>query len=195
MTTLTTMFRTVAATVLAATLTACATTPKVPPTPQLTDLLSQASAAAATGEKEKAVTVWKQAATAYPADKAPWINIAQTRYEAAQYGEAITAAQEALVRDPNDKLANSIIATSGLRLATRALADLSRQNNLSGSLRTESQDLAKLLRETLGETVLFNNSAPKRAEEPKVKVSTGKRATRAAAADTDKAADPFGSLK
>lgn len=196
MTTLTTLFRTVAATVLAAALSACATTPKVPPTPQLTDLLSQATAAAATGEKEKAITVWKQAATAYPADKAPWSSIAQARYEAAQYGEAITAAQEVLVRDPNDKLANSIIATSGLRLATRALADLSRQNNLSGSLRTESQDLAKLLRETLGETVLFNNSTSKRSDENKVKVSTGKRATaRAAASDNDKSADPFGSLK
>lgn len=194
MTTLTTLFRTVAATVLAATLSACATT-KAPTTLPLTDLLSQASAAAATGEKEKAITVLKQAAMAYPSDKAPWSTIAQTRYEAAQYGEAITAAQEVLVRDPNDKLANSIIATSGLRLATRALADLSRQNNLSGSLRTESQDLAKLLRETLGETVLFNNSASKRSEETKVKVSTGKRATRAAANDNDKSDDPFGSLK
>lgn len=194
MTTLTTLFRTVAATVLAATLSACATT-KAPPTLPLTDLLSQASAAAATGEKEKAITVLKQAAMAYPSDKAPWSTIAQTRYEAAQYGEAITAAQEVLVRDPNDKLANSIIATSGLRLATRALADLSRQNNLSGSLRTESQDLAKLLRETLGETVLFNNPAPKLAEEAKVKSSAAARRAAAKAAARSKDTDPFGSLK
>jgi hypothetical protein len=55
------------------------------------------------------------------------------------------------VRDPNDRLANSIIAVSGLRLSTRALADLSRQNNLSSSVKTESQELAKLLRESLGE--------------------------------------------
>ena len=63
------------------------------------------------------------------------------------------------MRDPNDKLANSIIAISGLRLSTRALGDLSRQNNLSGSLRTESQDLAKLLRESLGEQVLVPTPA------------------------------------
>lgn len=195
MTTLTTLFRTVAATVLAATLSACATAPKLPPTPQLTDLLSQAAAAATVGEKEKAVTVWKQAAAAYPADKAPWSSIAQTRYEAGQYGEAITAAQEVLVRDPNDKLANSIIATSGLRLATRALADLSRQNNLSGSLRTESQDLAKLLRETLGETVLFKDPVPKRAEQDKVKVATSRKARAGSDSDKASAANPFDSLK
>lgn len=195
MTTLTTLFRTVAAAVLAATLSACATAPKLAPTPPLTDLLSQASAAATVGEKEKAVTVWKQAAAAYPADKAPWSSIAQTRYEAGQYGEAITAAQEVLVRDPNDKLANSIIATSGLRLATRALADLSRQNNLSGSLRTESQDLAKLLRETLGETVLFKDPVPKRAEQEKVKVATSRKARAGGDSDKASAANPFDSLK
>lgn len=196
MTTLTTLFRTAAATVLAAALSACATAPKLPPTPPLTDLLSQATAAATVGEKEKAVTVWKQAAAAYPADKAPWSSIAQTRYEAGQYGEAITAAQEVLVRDPNDKLANSIIATSGLRLATRALADLSRQNNLSGSLRTESQDLAKLLRETLGETVLFKDPTPRRPDQDKVKVVTAKRPAKAgSSSDKASSADPFDSLK
>ena len=196
MTTPTTLFRLGAAAFLAAALSACSTAPKLPDTPQLTEMLSKASQAAAAGEKEKAVTTWKQAATAYPADKSPWASIAQTRYEAGQYGEAITAAQEVLVRDPNDKLANSIIATSGLRLATRALGDLSRQNNLSGSLRTESQDLAKLLRETLGETVLFNTPQPKRAEQDKVKVPTAKKPpAKTAGNDSDKSANPFDSLK
>jgi hypothetical protein len=59
-----------------------------------------------------------------------------------------------LQRDPNDKLGNSIVAVSGLRLSTKALADLSQQNNLNGSLRSEAQDLAKLLRTSLGEDVL-----------------------------------------
>jgi hypothetical protein len=45
-----------------------------------------------------------------------------------------------LQRDPNDKLGNSIVAVSGLRLSTKALADLSQQNNLNGSLRSEAQD-------------------------------------------------------
>lgn len=142
---------------LALLLGACASTPNATATrgaPTLDVLLAQASQAAASGNKEQAVTLWKQGASAYPAEKTPWTHIAQTRYEAGQYGDAIQAALEVLVRDPNDKLANSIVAISGLRLSTRALGDLSRQNNLSGSLKTESQELAKLLRENLGETVL-----------------------------------------
>jgi len=153
----TSLSRTFAAVAVAMSLGACSTPPTVPTPaakPKLDELLSQASQAAASGNKEQAVTLWKQSAVAYPADKTPWIHIAQTRYEAGQYGDAIQAALEVLVRDPNDKMANSIIAISGLRLSTRALGDLSRQNNLSGSLRTESQELAKMLRENLGETVL-----------------------------------------
>ena len=144
-----------AAASLALLLGACSSTPTVPAgPPKLDELLAQASQAAASGNKEQAVALWKQGASAYPAEKTPWTHIAQTRYEAGQYGDAIQAALEVLVRDPNDKLANSIIAISGLRLSTRALGDLSRQNNLSGSLKTESQELAKLLRENLGEQVL-----------------------------------------
>ena len=194
MTTMTNLFRTLAAAAFAATLSACSTAPVVPPTPSLQDLLSQASQASASGQKEKAVTLWKSTATAYPADKTPWVNIAQTRYDAGQYGEAIVSAQEVLVRDPNDKLANSIIAISGLRLSTRALGDLSRQNNLVGPLRTESQELAKLLRENLGETVLFPVAPAKPAvaverERPRI-VSQKKKQ----AADDSKA-DPFSTLK
>lgn len=150
-----------AAASLALLLGACSSTPTAPAgPPKLDELLSQASQAAASGNKEQAVTLWRQGAAAYPAEKAPWSNIAQTRYEAGQYGDAIQAALEVLVRDPNDKLANSIIAISGLRLSTRALGDLSRQNNLSGSLKTESQELAKLLRENLGEQVLVPPPPP-----------------------------------
>ncbi len=197
MTTLTTLFRTLAVAAIAATISACATAPKQLPAPKLTELLSQATEAAATGQKEKAVTLWQQGAAAFPTEKTPWLNIAQTRYEAGQYGAAISAAQEVLVRDPNDKLANSIIATSGLRLATRALADLSRQNNLTGTLRSESQDLAKLLRETLGETVLFAPATPrpKVEREDKPKVTSRKEPRGKNSGDDNKAADPFGVLK
>jgi tetratricopeptide (TPR) repeat protein len=145
--------------VIAATLTACATTP--PPKPKLQDFLTQADQASTAGDKEKAISLWKQGAVAFPADKTPWSNIAQARYDAKQYGEAIQAAQEVLIRDPNDTLANSIVAISGLRLSTQALADLSRQNNLSGSIKTQSKELAKLLRDTLGEQVLFKDEVPK----------------------------------
>jgi tetratricopeptide (TPR) repeat protein len=189
--------RLLGAVVCAAALSACATAPQAsvapPKKPSVEEMLAKANQASSAGQKEQAVTLWKETATAYPADKTPWSNIAQTRYDAGQYGEAIVNAQEVLVRDPNDKLANSIIAISGLRLSTRALADLSRQNNLSGSLRTESQDLAKLLRESLGETVLVPPAtppaAPVRATAAKAKKSKGK------VADDDSSANPFGALK
>jgi tetratricopeptide (TPR) repeat protein len=160
--------------------------------PSMEDLLAKAGQASSAGQKEQAVTLWKEAAAAYPADKAPWSNIAQTRYDAGQYGEAIISAQEVLVRDPNDRLANSIIAISGLRLSTRALADLSRQNNLSGSIRTESQDLAKLLRESLGEQVLVPPPVPAPAA-PKANVAKGRKGK--AKSDEGVRANPFDALK
>ena len=190
MPTLLPLFRTFAPVAFAATLSACSTAPAVSPKPSLQDLLSQAGQAAAAGQKEKAVTLWKRTATAYPADKTPWANIAQTGYEAGQYGEAIVNAQEVLVRDPNDKLANSIIAMSGLRLSTRALGDLSRQNNLVGPLRTETQELAKLLRESLGEPLLLAKQ-PGAIERDRIKVVSQKKKP---AIDETKA-DPFSALK
>lgn len=178
-------------------LSACSTAPQQAAQqqaakPTLDTLMAKAAQASGAGQKEQAVTAWKQAAAAYPADKTPWSNIAQARYDAGQYGEAIVNAQEVLVRDPNDRLANSIIAISGLRLSTRALADLSRQNNLSGSIRTESQDLAKLLRESLGEQVLV--PPPAAAPAPaKTNVAKGKKGK--AKGDEGSSADPFGALK
>lgn len=174
--------RIAAAFALASLLGACSTAPTAPPVaaakPKLDELLSQASQAAASGNKEQAVTLWKQGAAAYPAEKTPWTHIAQTRYEAGQYGDAIQAALEVLVRDPNDKLANSIVAISGLRLSTRALGDLSRQNNLTGSTLSESQELAKLLRENLGETVLVppaSSPAPAVREQRAAPARTAKK--------------------
>lgn len=183
---------------MVAALSACSTAPKALPAPQLDQLLSEASKAAASGNKEQAVTLWKQSAAAFPAEKTPWSAIAQTRYESGQYGDAIQAALEVLVRDPNDKLANSIIAISGLRLSTRALNDLSRQNSLSGSIKSESQDLAKLLRDSLGETVLVPPPPPpptarERDPRPPRVAKKGRAAKRNAQATAS--ADPFDALK
>ena len=183
------------AAVCAAALSACGTTPTIT-LPSSSAMLAQASQAASSGQKEQAVTLWKQAAAAFPTDKAPWVSIAQTRYDGGQYGEAIVSAQEILVRDPNDQLANSIIAISGLRLSTRALADLSRQNNLNGPLRTESQDLAKLLRESLGETVLVPPQPAQQAANKGPVVRGGTAVKKGAVkARQESSADPFSGLK
>ncbi|WP_317202568.1 hypothetical protein [Janthinobacterium sp.] len=172
---------------------ACTTTPVKPAPTPMGEMLSKAGAAAGSGQKEAAMTLWREAAAAYPADKEPWLRMAQSKYEGGQYGEAIIDAQEVLVRDPADKVANSIVAISGLRLSTRALADLSRQNNLSGPLRVESQDLAKLLRESLGETVLV---PVKSSYVAPAKVGRGKnaRSGNRPAADNG-SANPFEGLK
>lgn len=198
MTTITKLIRLCCSAACAVVLTACSTTTPTATAPvKLQDMLAEATKAASAGQKEQAVKLWRQAAAAHPADKAPWSNIAQSRYEAGQYGDAIQAAQEVLVRDPNDKLANSIIAISGLRLSTRALGDLSRQNSLSGSLRTESQDLAKLLRESLGEQVLVPPTPTASTAKKVVRKSNAKGASanNANNNDDDSSADPFRTLK
>lgn len=182
-------------------LTACATdgamvrTDKTS-TPTLDRSLADADAALTAGHVDKAQGILKSAAASYPADKTPWLHMAQIKFDRASYGEAILNAQEALQRDPNDKLGNSIIAVSGLRLSTRALADLSQQNNLNGSLRSEAQDLAKLLRSSLGEEVLVptsNTAARKPAASPPV---TGKKTPATATGkNSNSTNDPFGGLK
>jgi tetratricopeptide (TPR) repeat protein len=191
--------------VLISALSACSTTSTTQQAaaPTLKDYLTHADQAAAGGNKEQAVTLWKEGATAFPKDKAPWSRIAQTRFEAGQYGDAIQAALEVLVRDPNDTLANSIVAVSGLRLSTRALGDLSRQNNLTGTTKSESQELAKLLRETLGETVLVDRQpvGPAVTPQPVHKnppVRPGRKGNakrNAEPADQGGSANPFQALK
>ncbi|WP_394780056.1 hypothetical protein [Undibacterium sp.] len=180
---------------------------EAPPPPSLDSLMTQASVASEGGQPDKAVGVLKNAASLYPADKAPWLRMAQLNFDSANYGGAITNALEVLQRDAGDNVANSIIAVSGLRLSTKALADLSQRSNLTGSVRTEAQDLAKLLRESLGETVLVPVRGKPAVAAAKPVVAAGAataaatpRATRGTAAkppvEAQKAdSNPFGSLK
>jgi tetratricopeptide (TPR) repeat protein len=159
--------------------------------------LAEADTAAAAGQAQKAQSLLKNAASTYPADKQPWLHLAQMQFDRASYGEAITNALEALQRDPNDKLGNSIVAVSGLRLSTRALADLSRQNNLNGSLRSEAQDLARLLRTSLGEEVLVPpaGSATRRASVQSHRPAAAARQPASKAGNESASTDPFGGLK
>lgn len=158
--------------------------------------LADADAALVAGQVDKAQGILKTAATNYPADKTPWLHMAQMKFDRASYGEAIMNALEALQRDPNDKLGNSIVAVSGLRLSTKALADLSQQNNLNGSLRSEAQDLAKLLRTSLGEDVLVPGArkpTPAPATPPAKKTTASGPASKNINQTNN--TDPFGGLK
>ncbi|MBA5608410.1 hypothetical protein H3H36_23975 [Duganella sp. FT3S] len=159
--------------------------------------LAEADTAVAAGQADKAQVILKGAASTYPADKQPWLHLAQMKFDRASYGEAITNALEALQRDPNDKLGNSIVAVSGLRLSTKALTDLSQQNNLNGSLRSEAQDLARLLRTSLGEDVLVPSSPPAHRPPPRAHHPAATTAHHATEKPDNASAstDPFGGLK
>lgn len=159
----------------------------------LENMLADADRAAAAGQHDKSQAVLKAAAASYPAEKAPWLQMAQARFDRGSYSDAIAQAQEVLQRDPADKQAHSIIAVSGLRLSTRSLAELSQQSNLGGSVRSEAQELARMLRNSLGEDVLVpvagTNKAPRKVAPP-IKLPVPRSAP-----NPSTAADPFGALK
>jgi tetratricopeptide (TPR) repeat protein len=159
-------------------------------------VFTDADIAIASKQEEKAYAMLKAAGAAHPVDKRPWVKMAQIRFNAGVYGEAITHAQEALERDPDDTVAHSIVAVSGLRVASKALADLTRKNNLSGDVKSEAQDLARLLRTSIGDSDLFpGKKGDAKPAPPKPRSSTTTAAAPAPkpAANNDK--DPFSGLK
>ena len=140
-------------------LTACASggpaTPVAAPVATFSNVMDEADAALKAGQTDKAYAILKGATSAFPKEKKPWLQLAQMKFDRASYGEAINDALEVLQRDPVNRMANSIVAVSGLRLSSKAIADLTRQNNLNGSLRSEARDLTKVLRTSLGEEVVL----------------------------------------
>jgi tetratricopeptide (TPR) repeat protein len=138
------------------------------PVPMAT-ALADADAVAQSGRPDQAYTILKGAAAANPSDKAPWLRMAQMRFEDKNYGEAIINGLAAIERDPDDMLAYSLVAVSGLRVSSKALGDLTQKNGFSGSVRNEAQDLANLLHTTLkqpivsakGGAVIARPAAPK----------------------------------
>jgi hypothetical protein len=185
-------------------LSACATDPTAGATATgaatLSSAMADAERSVAAGDVDRAYTILRNAGTKFPAEKSPWIQIAQLKFDRGAYGEAINNALEGLQRDPNDRQGNSIVAVSGLRLSTKALADLSKQNHLGGPLRTEAQHLAGLLRASLGEDVLVPAvQKPLRpvAKPRPVTVNSGSQGHKPTATVTSQSnsADPFGALK
>lgn len=181
----------------AAILSACASSGPTAPAAKpaaatIAAAMAEVDAAVLAGQNDKAYAILKQAGSRFPADKTPWVRMAQMRFDSTHYGEAIANALEALARDPDDTLANSIVAVSGLRVTSKALADLSRKNNLSGNVRTEAQELAKLLRTSLNEEVLVSNRAAGARKDNGVRKVIG---AASAPAPRPAANDPFGALK
>jgi predicted Zn-dependent protease len=181
-------------------LSACATGPDVtthaaPVTATLDAAMADAERSVAAGDAEKAYAILKNAGARFPADKAPWVQLAQLKFDRGSYGDAISNALEGLQRDPADRQGNSIVAVAGLRLSTKAVADLSQHNHLGGPLRTEAQQLASLLRSTLGEEVLVPAAKAARPAPKKPAVVPAGGQGRKTASTQSTGADPFGALK
>ena len=162
--------------------------------------VAKADVAFKTNQPEKAYAILKEVTANNPADKASWLRMAQAQFDGAHYGEAIVNALEVLKRDNKDQVAKSIIVVSGLRLSTKTLADLRTQNEISGSLRTEAQDLAKILRENLGEAALVAKPQKKPVRYKNTVASTPAVASTqdkkpAAPPPSSSSANPFGALK
>lgn len=140
--------------------------PAPAPAPQmqpLAEYLSEATKAHGEHLVGKERDLYRTAASAYPTAKEPWARLAESYFEAADYGNAILAAQEVLQRDSADARAASVLAVSGLRVSTQALGTLRTQNsNLPADTRTQAEGLTRTLRELLGESVLV----PQPAEPP-----------------------------
>jgi tetratricopeptide (TPR) repeat protein len=165
---------------------ACETTEVAPlEHPSILAATREADAALKAGQHDKAMQLLQGSTKAFPAVKTAWLKLAQLHFDQNRYGEAIVHAQAVIERDPDDMVAHSIVAVSGLRLASKALADLSQKNRINGDLRSEAQSLAKLMRSSLNEDVLVPPA--KTAQRP------AKRAAPSSPAAVS--SDPFATLK
>jgi tetratricopeptide (TPR) repeat protein len=173
-------------------LSACAVAPKVEPTAApkvegLPELMHRGETAQAAGDKDKAREAYRAAAKSDPTSKAPWLRLAEGYFEAADYGNAVLAAQEVLHRDAGDTVAAGILAVSGLRVSTSALGMLRQQSGINAGTRSEAETLARSLREVLGESVLVPRNSAEAASAP---VRTRNRAAASAASSAKPVAAP-----
>lgn len=121
----------------------------------LQELMQQSEAATKEGQRDLARTRYREAARIHPTSKVPWQKLAEDYFEAADYGNAILAAQEVLRREPQELMAHSILAVAGLRVSAASLAALRDQRNaVPASTRDEAVSLTRMLREALGEKEL-----------------------------------------
>lgn len=145
-----------AAVLVCAAIAGCASQQTATPTPEAFNKgLADADAVAKGGDKDRALGLYQELAKADPTREEPWARIAQVQFDQAHYGQAIVAAQEALQRDSTDRAAKSVLAVSGLRIATESLGELRQDAALAGDAKTDAQALAHQLRDTLGQATLF----------------------------------------
>ncbi len=136
----------------------CATAPEKPPVAApavapLAQMLELADKSRSDGHLQRSREGYRAAAATYPTEHVPWVRLAQSHFEAADYGNAIVAAEEAIQRSPSDQTALGILAVSGLRVSSRAVSNLSEKQVL-GDTRSQAELIVQTLRKVLGEPIL-----------------------------------------
>lgn len=116
-------------------------------------MLELADKSRSDGHVQRAREGYRAAAATYPTEHVPWVRLAQSHFEAADYGNAIVAAEEAVQRSPSDQTALGILAVSGLRVSSRAVSNLSEKQVL-GDTRSQAELIVQTLRSVLGEPIL-----------------------------------------
>ncbi|MEN1929531.1 tetratricopeptide repeat protein [Luteimonas sp. MJ250] len=137
---------------VAASLAACATGGKSKqPVVTYDTLISTAEGQVASTDFAGALQSFEAAAKADSTRKEPWARLAQLHFDMGNYGRAIVAAEEVLLRDPSDNLAESVLTLGGFRVAAQSLQRLQSSGALtSESAQREARELATLMRETMG---------------------------------------------
>ena len=144
---------------------------------------------------DQEIQVLKDVAQARPTEKTPWVRMTQIKYDAGSYGDAVAYALQVLQRDPADKYAKGVVALGSLKLSIKALNDLSAQSDLNGGVLSDAQNQTRLLRESLGETVLVP-ARPKAVVRPAVPKKGAVAAKPGATPEpSGDGANPFGSLQ
>lgn len=204
-----------AAVLLCAVFAGCATQNQAAQSPEaFNKALADADAVAKGGDQNRALSLYEQLTRADPTREEPWSRIAQIQFSQGHYGQAIVAAQEALQRDQTDRQAKSVLAVSGLRVATESIGQLRQDAALAGDAKSDAQVLAHQLRDTLGQSALFPEDeekrvpkrrrivrrAPAKGAEKPTEAAPGGQASAQPAAPAGKpaqsgGADPFSALR
>lgn len=193
--------RVLGALVVAVAVSACATGGQTKaPVVGYDTLIANAESQVASSNFAEAMRTFESAAKADPTRKEPWVRLAQLNFDTGQFGRAIVAAEEALSRDPTDKVAESVLTVGGFRVATQSLQRLQSSGVLTTeAAQHEARQLATVMRDTMGpEFAGATEPAPERTSRRPARRRAAPAAEPAAApaapASKPKPANPFDKL-
>lgn len=155
------------------------------------------------GNQKEAIQLLDDMSRRNPDRKEPWVRKAKIYFDAGNYAQAISAAEEVLQRDPAERSAKVIRAVAGLRIAGQSLQELRSDTELKGSAHSDAVGLVKVMRETLGEDVLVPPTDAKREarsvrSKPQAAPAAARRKAAGGESDPRPAAaggNPFDALK